>query len=136
LSCVVWILDTNAGSLGDGGTDGSQMGHLDVHPCAGGKGEIQRPLPPGQSCSVLCPHRGSVCLLGAWTPTKGLGAGRTASWIAQCASWPLHTLGHCLQALVQVAFTVSHCIPSPPSLLLLDPVATTKVILCFSFRMF
>lgn len=53
------------------------MGHSDVHPQAGRRvGGTHRPLSLGQSGSVVCSHRSSVCTCGGtWIPARGLAAG-------------------------------------------------------------
>ena len=85
------------------------MGHSDVHPCAGRRvGGTHRPLSPGQSGSVVCSHRSSVCTCGGTRiPAGGLAAGSGGL----LGSTP----GHSLQASHKPARpALSHPAPCSP----------------------
>lgn len=76
LGCLGPMEVEAAASLQAGGWDGPLMGLSDVHPRAGRRvGGTHRPLSPGQSGSVVCAHRSSVCTCGGpRIPAGGLAA--------------------------------------------------------------
>ena len=91
------------------------MGHSDVHPRAGRRvGGTHRPLSPGQSGSVVCSHRSSVCTCGGTRiPARGLAAG-SGGFLGS-------TPGHSLQAPHKPARpALSHPRPLPVCLSPLD----------------
>ena len=105
------------------------MGHSDVHPRAGRRvGGTHRPLSPGQSGSVVCSHRSSVCTCGGTRiPLGGWPPAVVASWAAHPA-----TVGRPRTSqLVQLCLTPAPCSPHGPCCPR-DLLAATKMLL-YSF---
>lgn len=131
----LWVVLSDARAQWPGGWGGQRRSPLDVHPCAWRMvGRTHRPLSPGQSGSVVCPHRGSVCTAwGTRSPARELAIG--SGWAPgqhELHSWPpAHATTVCGSQFDSAHRLLCTPTPSQPhSCCPRDPVAMTKMLLC------